>query len=224
MMQPNLKMKLGIEGDPVRLWQLVRPSDEIAVIENTDRIEWLGEYPDLKKTHLEILELLAHILAILYPDRADQRVSICQASSRTGYAPNHQTHAGTTSCSILDLHYFTAGWPTNHTQNGGSPAPLYNDNGSIGDYFDAERNTLFIRYLREIYPQTRVLAGTIVKNAMLAQANIFWPPDMSIPSMFRKDEARLIERAIQADDNPILCHNTHMHVDFGGSINWDATL
>lgn len=223
-MQPNLKMKLGIEGDPVRLWQMVRASDEIAVIDGSDWIEWLGEYPDLKKTHLEILNLLARILSMLYPDRADQRISICQASSRTGYAPNAPTHSGTTSCSILDLHYFTKGWPTNHTQNGDSPAPLYNDDGSIGDYFDAERNTLFVRYLREIYPQARVLAGTTIKNAMLKQAGAFWPPDLSVPSMFRKDEARFIDLAIQADDNPVLCHDTHMHVDFGGPINWDATL
>lgn len=224
-MNPLLHMRLGREGSPVRLWQLVRPEvDGVSTIENGDLIEWLGEYPDLRTPHLNILTAVALALSIQYPVRHDHRISICEASSRTGECPNHPTHSGTTQCVILDVHYFTLGWESNHTQNGGSPAPLYQPDGSVGEHFDAERNTMFIRLLKEIFPAMRTLAGTAAKNAMMAQARLFWPADLSVPAMFRKDEARVIDRAIQADDNPILFHNTHMHIYFGASINWEATL
>jgi len=221
-----LKFRLGTDGNPVRLWQVVRPSDAITEIVSGKWIDFVGRYPDYPVTHLQILELIAQEIGRHFSDRCDHRIRIADAASRTGACPDHLTHDGTPPIS-LDIQYFTRG-PNNHTQSPGPITDIWTD-GRLNDLFDAERNTLLVKLMFECFPGikngNRMLVHPDIKAACVAQAKVWWPSKPGFSAIGKSGgEWQDIDRALQPCIVPAYLHNTHMHSYVGTAINWDAII
>lgn len=226
-MEKKLRMMLGTEGNPVRLWQMVQPSDDIAEIQDSEWIEFTGRYRDYPKAHLLVLELIAREIALQFPDRKDHRICIADASSRDGICPDHTTHNGLPPLSI-DIQYFTLG-ENNHTQWPGPITDIWTD-GALNSLFDAERNTLLVKLLCECFPLfdytgMRMLVHPDIKAACVAQAKAWWPAKPGYSAIGKKGgEWQDVDRALQPCTVPIYLHHKHMHAHLGQEINFGAVI
>jgi hypothetical protein len=219
-MKKLLRYTLGTEGNNVQLWQMVRPSDAIVEIMDTEWLECVGENRDYFQSNLQVLELIAREIALQYPDRPDKRISILDGGSQTGTCINHETHSGAVGC--LDIQYYTHG-ANNHTQWPGPVTEIWTG-GELNENFDVERNTLLVKLLYDCFSDVGrsqwILMHSKIKAALVSKANEWWP-DKARGPFKSPGEWRQVQAAIQ--DHNSLNHDLHMHTVMK-QINFDAQI
>ena len=172
---------------------------------------------DLVAQYFHALDLISAEISMHFPERKCNKLTLLDASSRTGVCINHDTHNGLPPCCV-DIQYYTLG-ETNYTQRGPIITDIWHDGILNLTVFDAERMSMLVLLMHEAFPgltadslRGEVLTWPSIKAAML---NVY--PHDSV-------EYAIIDSVITPDSNANYNHDRHMHVRITHEVNLEMVV